>query len=225
MNTHPCGSCWSCATAAIAVSQQITSWLTHRHRPNRGPYRRGLRRLPQSSRATPELRSLLILLPGARCPRRHKSRLGCRLNAGVAVVCRAEILEMNTHPCGRSWSRATAAIAVSQQITSCLTHRHRPNRGPYRRGLRRLPQGSRATQELRSLLILLLSARQFRRHKSRLGCRLNAGGAVVCRAEILEMNTHPYGRSWSCATARAAVGRCGGSDGSSANWPTASLPS
>ena len=38
------------------------------------------------------------------------------LNAGVAVVCRAEILEMNTHPCGRSWSRATAAIAVGQML-------------------------------------------------------------------------------------------------------------
>jgi hypothetical protein len=46
-----------------------------------------------------------------------------------------------------------------------------------RRDLRRLPQGSRETPELRSLLILLLSARQFGRHKSRLGCRLNAGVA------------------------------------------------
>jgi hypothetical protein len=54
----------------------------------------------------------------------------------------------------------------------------RPNRGPYRRDLRRLPQELRQDGQLCSLLILilLLSARQFRRYKSRLGCRLNAGG-------------------------------------------------
>jgi hypothetical protein len=53
----------------------------------------------------------------------------------------------------------------------------RPNRGPYRRGLRRLPQELRQDGQLCSLLILilLLCARQFGRHKSRLGCRLNAG--------------------------------------------------
>jgi hypothetical protein len=55
----------------------------------------------------------------------------------------------------------------------------RPNRGPYRRDLRRLPQELRQDGQLCSLLILililLLSARQSRRHKSRLGCRLNAG--------------------------------------------------
>jgi hypothetical protein len=53
----------------------------------------------------------------------------------------------------------------------------RPNRGPYRRGLRRLPQEMRQDRQLCSLLILilLLSARQIRRYTSRLGCRLNAG--------------------------------------------------
>jgi hypothetical protein len=53
-------------------------------RPNRGPYRRDLRRLPQELRQDGQLCSLLILilLLSARCPRRHKSRLGCRLNAG-----------------------------------------------------------------------------------------------------------------------------------------------
>jgi hypothetical protein len=57
----------------------------------------------------------------------------------------------------------------------------RPNRGPYRRDLRRLPQELRQDGQLCSLLILililLLSARQFRRRRSRLGCRLNAGVA------------------------------------------------
>jgi hypothetical protein len=55
----------------------------------------------------------------------------------------------------------------------------RPNRGPYRRDLRRLPQEMRQDRQLCSLLILilLLCARQSRRHKSRLGCRPNAGGA------------------------------------------------
>jgi hypothetical protein len=53
----------------------------------------------------------------------------------------------------------------------------RPNRGPYRRDLRRLPQELGRDGQPCSLLILilLLSARKFRRHKSRLGCRLNAG--------------------------------------------------
>jgi hypothetical protein len=47
-----------------------------------------------------------------------------------------------------------------------------------RRDLRRLPQELRQDGQLCSLLILILplSARQFRRHKSRLGCRPNAGG-------------------------------------------------
>jgi hypothetical protein len=53
----------------------------------------------------------------------------------------------------------------------------RPTRGPYRRDLRRLPQELRQDGQPCSLLILilLLSARQFRHYKSRLGCRLNAG--------------------------------------------------
>jgi hypothetical protein len=46
-----------------------------------------------------------------------------------------------------------------------------------RRGLRRLPQRSRQVADHCSLLILLLSARYPRHRKSRLGCRLNAGGA------------------------------------------------
>jgi hypothetical protein len=48
-----------------------------------------------------------------------------------------------------------------------------------RRDLRRLPQELRQDGQLCSLLILilLLCARQFGRHKSRLGCRLNAGDA------------------------------------------------
>jgi hypothetical protein len=45
-----------------------------------------------------------------------------------------------------------------------------------RRDLRRLPQRSRQVADHCSLLILLLSARYPRHHKSRLGCRLNAGG-------------------------------------------------
>jgi hypothetical protein len=52
----------------------------------------------------------------------------------------------------------------------------RPNRGPYRRDLRRLPQELRKNRRLRSLLILLLSARYPRHHISRLGYRPNAGG-------------------------------------------------
>jgi hypothetical protein len=53
-------------------------------RPNRGLYRRDLRRLPQELRQDGQPCSLLILilLLSARCPRRHQSRLGCRPNVG-----------------------------------------------------------------------------------------------------------------------------------------------
>jgi hypothetical protein len=63
-------------------------------------------------------------------------------------------------------------MGVGQATHPQLIHRHR-----CRRDLRRLPQELRQDGQLCSLLILilLLSARQFRRHKSRLGCRLNAG--------------------------------------------------
>jgi hypothetical protein len=205
--------------------------------------RRGLRRLPQGSRGTPELRSLLILLLSARYPRRHRSRLGCRLNAGGAQWaerhgCREsrpppwmadgggpterrrsegtrrsraqpgartlgylvsfQVTRQRRNRSGVSQSRiCRAAIRWRIQISSCTRNPVEAVRQPgprsddrgrsvdnfitdpplrCRRGLRRLPQGSRGTPELRSLLILLLSARYPRRHKSRLGCRLNAGG-------------------------------------------------
>ncbi|WP_218191192.1 hypothetical protein, partial [Pseudomonas sp. Bc-h] len=44
-----------------AVGQMAHLQLTHRHRPNRGPYRRDLRRLPQELRQDGQLCSLLIL--------------------------------------------------------------------------------------------------------------------------------------------------------------------
>jgi hypothetical protein len=65
------------------------------------------------------------------------------------------------------------------------THRHRPNRGPYRRDLRRLPQELGQDGQLCSLLILLLSARNFSRHKTRLGCRLSAGDVEWALARAL----------------------------------------
>jgi hypothetical protein len=69
---------------------------------------------------------------------------------------------------------------VSRSVDNFITELPpRPNRGPYRRDLRRLPQELRQDGQLCSLLILILilplSARQSRRHQSRLGCRLNAG--------------------------------------------------
>jgi hypothetical protein len=221
-------------------------------RPNRGPYRRDLRRLPQELRQDRQPCSLLILililLLSARYRRRHKSRLGCRLNAGGAQWaerhgCREsrpppwmadgggptegrrsegtrrsraqpgartlgylvsfQVTRRRRNSSGVSQSPISrATITWRIQISSCTRNPVeavrqpgprsddrgrsvdnfitdpplRPNRGPYRRGLRRLPQGSRETPELRSLLILLLGARYPRRHKSRLGCRLNAGG-------------------------------------------------
>jgi hypothetical protein len=202
--------------------------------------RRDLRRLPQGSRENPELRSLLILLLSARYPRRHKSRLGCRLNAGVVEWaerhgCREsrpppwmadggvpterrrsegtrgtrakpgartlgylvsfQVTRRRRNRSGVSQIRiCRAAITWRIQISSCTRKRvgaagavrqprprsddggrsvdnfitdppPRPNRGPYRRDLRRLPQELRQDGQPCSLLILilLLSARQFRR--------------------------------------------------------------
>jgi hypothetical protein len=59
--------------------------------------------------------------------------------------------------------------------------------------------------ELRSLLILLLSTRQSRRHPARLGCRLNAGG--VEWAERHECRSAACPRSVACARpAKVAIG-------------------
>ena len=190
----------------------------------------------------------MILLLSARQSRRHTSRLGCRLNAGVVEWaerhgCREsrpppwmadggvpterrrsegtrrsraqpgaktlgylvsfQVTRRRRNRSGVSQSPISrAAITWRIQISSCTRNPvevvrqpgrrsddkgrssdsfatdppPRPNRGPYRRDLRRLPQGSGREGEPRSLLILLLSAQYPRRHQSRLGCRLNAGG-------------------------------------------------
>jgi hypothetical protein len=205
--------------------------------------RRGLRRLPQGSGETPELRSLLTLLLSARYPRRHRSRLGCRLSAGgVEWVERHGCRESRPPPWmadgggpterrrseGTRGTRAQPGARTLGYLGSFQVTRRRRNRsgvsqspisraaitwrihisngtrtpvevvrqpGPRsddrgrsvdnfitdpplrcRRDLRRLPQGSRHTPKPGWLLILLLRARYSRRHKSRLGCRPNAGG-------------------------------------------------
>jgi hypothetical protein len=66
-----------------------------------------------------------------------------------------------------------------------------------RRDLRRLPQEMRQDGQPCSLLIviLLLSARQFRRYKSRLGCRLNAGVAQWAERHGCRESA---ARTWMC---------------------------
>jgi hypothetical protein len=220
--------------------------LINRYRPNRGPYRRDLRRLPQELRQDRQLCSLLILilLLSARQIRRPKSRLGCRLSAGVAQWaerhgCREsrpppwmadgggpterrrsegtrgtraqpgaktlgylvsfQVTRRRRNRSGVSQNPTSrTAIRWSIQISSCTRNAvgaagavRQPRSGisvnnvladpppRCRRDLRRLPQEMRQDGQLCSLLILilLLCARQFGRHKSRLGCRLSAGVA------------------------------------------------
>jgi hypothetical protein len=215
--------------------------------------RRGLRRLPQELRQDGQLCLvlILILLLCARQYRRHKSRLGRRLNAGGAEWakrhgCREsrpppwmadgggpterrrsegtrrsraqpgartlgylvsfQVTRRRRNRSGVSQSRISrAAIRWRIQISSCTRNLMevvrqpmprsddggrsgdsfatdpppRPNRGPYRRDLRRLPQQLGRDGEPCSLLILilLLSARCPRRHQSRLGCRPKRGYA------------------------------------------------
>jgi hypothetical protein len=207
-----------------------------------------LRRLPQELRQDRQLCSLLILilililLLSARQSRHHKSRLGCRPNAGgvewaerhgcresapghgcpfgagprsvagvrvfrrrsrtkpgastLGYLVSFQVTRRRRNRSGVSQSPISrAAITWRIQISSCTRNPvgaagavrqprsggsvdnfitdppPRPNRGPYRRDLRRLPQEMRQDRQLCSLLILilLLSARQFRRTNRDLG--------------------------------------------------------
>jgi hypothetical protein len=89
--------------------------LTHCSRPNRGPYRPDLRRLPQKPRLALDL---------------------------------WELLELCDSP-GRG--RTIAVDQLAHLLTDTL---HRPNRGPYRCGLRRLPLEPRLALDLWELLEL-----------------------------------------------------------------------
>jgi hypothetical protein len=90
-----------------------------------------------------------------------------------------------------------------------LTHRYRPNRGPYRRDLRRLPQGSR--QDALAALAFDFRAHPIKYHAAARGgvFKIAAAGKPdrykgVAPSEGFGLNTNLCGRSWSCATAAMA---------------------
>jgi len=92
--------------------------------------RRGLRRLPQELGQDRQLCSLLILililLLSARYPRRHRSRLGCRPNAGVAQWA-------ERHGCRESAARTWMSVRrgpTERRRSEGTSTKSRPNREP-----------------------------------------------------------------------------------------------
>jgi hypothetical protein len=121
------------------------------------------------------------------------------------VACRAEISKLDINPCGRRRSCATvrAAIRTKRWISEQMSHQIHRLAAVVTSGVSHRDRGK--LPELRSLLILLLSTRQSRRHPSRLGCRLNAGG--VEWAERHECRSAACPRSVACARpAKVAIG-------------------
>jgi hypothetical protein len=105
--------------------------------------------------------------------RRRRNRSGVSQSpiSRAAITWRIQISNCTRNPVG-------AAGAVRQPRSGISVNNVLADPPPRcRRDLRRLPQEMRQDGQLCSLLILSLplSARQFRRHKSRLGCRLSAG--------------------------------------------------
>ena len=90
--------------------------------------------------------------------------------------------QLYTEPCVRRWSfdspGRARTMGVGQATHLQLTHRlvRIAARTVMTSGVSHRYCVRIEDLRWRWLLILLLSARQFRRHKSRLGCRLNAGG-------------------------------------------------
>jgi hypothetical protein len=137
-----CGSCWSCATAAIAVGQSQLSLSDTPLRPNRGPYRRGLRRLPRGLWRAADL--------------------GLAQNLW-------ELLEL---------CDSRDAVGQSQMRSSDTPLR--PNRGPYRRDLRRLPRG--ASPGIATLATDPANPWQ----KIRVLCRVALTGALIHSRAVFE---------------------------------------
>jgi hypothetical protein len=131
------------------------------------------------SRAQPGARTLGYLV-SFQVTRRRRNRSGVSQSptSRAAIRWRIQISSCTRNPVGAAGAvrQPRSGISLNNVLADPPP---RPNRGPYRRDLRRLPQELRQDGQLCSLLILililLLSARQSRRHKSRLGCRLNAG--------------------------------------------------
>jgi hypothetical protein len=71
--TEPCGSCWSCATAAKRLSDN-PSVPDSPLRPDRGPYRRDLRRLPHGSREASRSAPAFDLASKCATVQSHKKR-------------------------------------------------------------------------------------------------------------------------------------------------------
>jgi hypothetical protein len=171
-------------------------------RPNRGPYRRDLRRLPQELRQDRQPCSLLILililLLSARYRRRHKSRLGCRLSAGVVEWA-------ERHGCRESRPPPWMADGGGP------TERRRSE------GTRR----SRAQPGARTLGYLV-SFQVTRRRRNRSGVSQSriCSAAITWRIQISSCTPNPVGDAEVVRQQRS-----GGSDGSSATDPPPSLPS
>jgi hypothetical protein len=96
-----------------------------------------------------------------------------------------------------------AAIRTKRWISEQMSHQIHRLAAVVTSGVSHRDRGK--LPELRSLLILLLSTRQSRRHPARLGCRLNAGG--VEWAERHECRSAACPRSVACARpAKVAIG-------------------
>jgi hypothetical protein len=96
-----------------------------------------------------------------------------------------------------------AAIRTKRWISEQMSHQIHRLAAVVTSGVSHRDRGK--LPELRSLLILLLSTRQSRRQPSRLGCRLNAGGAQW--AERHECRSAACPRSVACARpAKVAIG-------------------
>jgi hypothetical protein len=149
----------------------VRTWMSVR----RGPTERRRSEGTRGTRAQPGARTLGYLV-SFQVTRRRRNRSGvsqspiCR----AAITWRIQISSCTRNPVGavRQPGRGRT-MGVGQAAHLQLTAPPR-----CRRDLRRLPQESASGRtDHCSLLILLLSARHPRHHKSRLGCRLNAGGA------------------------------------------------
>jgi hypothetical protein len=139
-----------------------------------GPTERRRSEGTRGTRAQPGARTLGYLV-SFQVTRRRRNRSGVSQSriCLAAITWRIQISIFTRNAVG-------AAGAVRQPRSGISVNNVLADPPPRcRRDLRRLPQEMRQDGQLCSLLILilLLCARQFGRHKSRLGCRLSAGVA------------------------------------------------
>jgi hypothetical protein len=146
------------------------TWMSVRRVPTERRRSEGTR----GTTAQPGARTLGYLV-SFQVTRRRRNRSGVSQSpiSRAAITWCIQISSCTRNPVG-------AAGAVRQPRSGISVNNVLADPPPRcRRDLRRLPQELRQDGQLCSLLILililLLSARQSRRHKSRLGCRLNAG--------------------------------------------------